>query len=428
MQTHTLFDEKVIASRRKRAAATLSEIDALVLIAAGNPIGIPGGQDQTYEFIPQPEYYWLSGSRRWGGVLAFERDQGWTHFVRPVSATERLWEGDAQAPDGLDVESLPEWLAQHGQRPIALIGQLAHPVTADAALTDQALEHLDATRRVKDQTELILLTHAVRATLAGHARARECIRPGATERYVQIEMEAEMFRQGATSVGYGSIVGTGTRSAILHSTPGAHVIGETDLVLVDAGAAVDGYTADVTRTFPAGGSFTARQQAIYDIVLQAEHDAIGRCHVGTEWHDVHRTAATVIAQGLIDLRVLRGQLDTVLESGAVALFFPHGVGHMVGLGVRDVGGRAAGRPDGRVSCGARVRVDLPLASGFLMTVEPGIYFVDALLGDGERRQQFSDQVNWEVVDGWMDLGGVRIEDNILVTPSGPRNLTAEIPK
>ncbi|MCL4233252.1 MAG: M24 family metallopeptidase, partial [Deltaproteobacteria bacterium] len=209
---------------------------------------------------------------------------------------------------------------------------------------------------------------------------------------------------------------------------GARVIGERDVVMVDAGGEIDGYTADVTRTFAAGGRFTARQQAIYDIVLAAQLAAIGRCRVGVEWHDVHRAAARVMAAGMRDAGILRGSDDELLETGAIALFFPHGVGHMVGLGVRDVGGRAAGRPEGRMCCGARVRVDLPLAEDFLMTVEPGIYFVPAILDDPTRREAHRDRVNGDALDAWREVGGVRIEDDILVTASAPRVLTAAIPK
>jgi Xaa-Pro aminopeptidase len=117
-----------------------------------------------------------------------------------------------------------------------------------------------------------------------------------------------------------------------------------------------------------------------------------------------------------------------LESEAIALFIPHGIGHTVGLGVRDVGGRSPGREEGKRYCGARLRVDLPLEEGFLMTVEPGIYFVPALLDSKARREQFRDAVAWDAMESWRHVGGVRIEDNILVTPDGPRVTTEAIPK
>jgi Xaa-Pro aminopeptidase len=199
-------------------------------------------------------------------------------------------------------------------------------------------------------------------------------------------------------------------------------------VLIDAGGAIAGYTADVTRTFSAGSRFTSEQQAIYDVVLAAELAAIDRCRDGVEWHDVHRVAAAELAAGLGHLGILKIGVEESLESAAIALFFPHGIGHMVGLGVRDVGGRAPGREENRLCCGAKVRVDLPIRSGFVMTVEPGIYFVPAILDDAERREKFQHAVAWDNLVRWRKVGGIRIEDNVEITESEPKVLTNGIPK
>jgi Xaa-Pro aminopeptidase len=252
--------------------------------------------------------------------------------------------------------------------------------------------------------------------------------PGISEREIQIELEAEMFRHGAHGVGYGSIVGIGTNAAILHFEPGARTAKPNDLVLIDAGGEYAGYTADVTRTYPIGDRFTPEQQAIYDIVLAALKKGTAMCHVGIEWHDVHRAAAHVMALGLRDLGILKGDVDNLLDSGAMALFFPHGIGHMVGLMVRDVGGRAPNRTGDERYCGVRVRVDMPLEDHFLMTVEPGIYFVPALLDDPENRQKFHRAVNWTSLEKWRPIGGVRIEDNVLITGGEPHITTESIPK
>ena len=423
-----LFSLDVLAERARRAADAIGDAADVVLIGAGEPIGKPGGLDQTYPFIPHPEYYWLTGSRRPGGVMAWDAKGGWTHFVRPATADERLWEGEPEVPPGEDVAGLDAWLRARSGKRLAMLGATIAGVESDAEVSAIARERFDAARRPKGAAEIALIERAVAATAAGYAKAREVIRPGRTEREVAIEIEAEFFRHGATGVGYGTIVGAGCHAAVLHFEPGARVIGEHDVVLVDAGGEIDGYTADVTRTFSASGRFTAKQQAIYDVVLAAQLAAIDQCRIGVEWHDVHRTAARMMATGLRDAGLLRGGDDELLETGAIALFFPHGVGHMVGLGVRDVGGRAPGRPEGRMCCGARVRVDLPLAENFLMTVEPGIYFVPAILDDPARRAAHRDRVNWDAAEAWREVGGVRIEDDVLVTPGEPRVLTAAILK
>jgi Xaa-Pro aminopeptidase len=424
----SIFDHATIADRRRRTEQAFGTSSPLVLIAAGVPVPKPGGADQCYPFLPHPEYYWLTGFRRWGGILAFEAGRGWTHFVRPITAEEQLWEGGGDAPDGIDVEQFADWLKDRGDGAIAALGEPIPDVSGDEQLSQLSRERLDVVRRVKDRGEIDLVQRAVGATAAGFARAREMIRPGVTERAIQIEIEAEMFRHGADGLGYETIVGIGNRAGILHSTPGPVIAAAEDVVLIDAGGTILGYTADVTRTFPAGDHFTAEAQAIYDIVLTAEQAAIQRCQAGVEWHDVHRTAATELAAGLRHVGILRTSVDEALEGEAIALFFPHGVGHMVGLGVRDVGGRAPGREDEPMCCGARVRVDLPVRKGYLITVEPGIYFVPALLDDPERRRRFRDAVAWDQLDRWRKVGGIRIEDNVLVTDSGPQNITEEIPK
>jgi Xaa-Pro aminopeptidase len=423
-----VFTEEVLQERQRRAAEAFGDDAAIVVIGAGKPIQKPGGLDQTYPFDPHPEYYWLTGSRRWGGVITYDPAEGWTPFVRPASKNEYLWEGTPEVPDGEDVAGLEGWLATRSARPLAVLGSPMEGVAGDGRLAGELRERFDSVRRRKDAAEVRLFERAARATAAAHARAREVIRPGVTEREIQIEVEAAMFRDGAEATGFGTIVGAGTNSAVLHFTPGGKVVGEEDLVLIDMGARVLGYTADVTRTYSATGRFTSRQQAIYDVVLAAEQAVISRCTVGTEWHDVHREAARVIAEGLRDLGVLVGEVDGLLESGAVSVFFPHGIGHTVGLGVRDVGGKAPGREVGRKCCGVGVRLDLPLEEGLLVTAEPGIYFVSAMLDDPERREQFADQVNWAALDVWRPVGGVRIEDNVLVTVEGPKVMTSEIPK
>ncbi|REJ76731.1 MAG: M24 family metallopeptidase [Acidobacteria bacterium] len=428
----SLFSTDALAERRDRAASAIEGAADLVLVTAGEPLQIPGGLDQQYRFVPHPEYYWLSGSRRSGGAMAWTPDDGWTPFVRPVTAEERLWEGDPEAPEGRDVAELEDWLKACGASPerTALLGAGATgtvQVEGTAACRDGARQRLDVVRRHKDAEEIGLLRRAARATAAGHARAREVIAPGVDERSIQIELEAETFRHGADAMGYESIVGVGANSAVLHFAPGRRRAEEGELVLIDAGGAVAGYTSDVTRTYPVGRTFTERQQAIFDLVSRSLRECSDLCRPGIEWHDVHRRAAEILASGLVELGILRGSVDGLLESEAIALFFPHGIGHMVGLGVRDVGGHAPDREPGRKCCGARVRVDLPLEAGFVMTVEPGLYFVPAILDDPERRQRFADAVDWTALEPWRDVGGVRLEDNLVVTEAEPEILTASIP-
>jgi Xaa-Pro aminopeptidase len=225
---------------------------------------------------------------------------------------------------------------------------------------------------------------------------------------------------------YESIVGSGTNGAILHALPTSRVVRQGELVLIDAGADRADYCVDITRVFPADGAMSSRQKSIFELVRSAQEQGIALCRPGVEWRDVHLTAARVMGQGLCDLGLLKCGIDEAIETGAVAVFFPHGVGHLVGLKVRDAGGTP--NPEPKKYAGARVRVDMPLEENFIMTVEPGLYFIEALIRDGETRQSFRDQVNFAEAEKWLDFGGIRLEDDILVTSGGPQNLTGHIPK
>ena len=416
--------------RRARVAAALQLENEILLVGAGEPVPLPEGSDQAYPFRSHAEYLYLAGIECAGGVVAFDPRDGaggaWVSFVPAVTEGERVWEGREQMP-GTPLASLDSWLAARRGRAVAMLGAPLRNVTADDALTHRVRESLRHARRPKDAQEIALLRRAAAATTPGFAKLRSLVRPGVTERALQIELEAEFFRHGATRPGYGTIVGSGPNSAVLHFEPSARAARAGEFVLVDAGAEIDRYMADVTRTYVVGEP-SAFQRDLYQIVLAAEERTIARCVPGAEWKALHLAAAVEMTAGLVAMGVMRGTPESLVEQEAHALFFPHGLGHMVGLGVRDGSGLAPGRTkDPRASL-KTLRMDLPLAPGYVVTVEPGLYFIPALLNDPARRERFRDCVNWPLVEQHLHLGGVRIEDNILVTAGAPENLTAAIPK
>ncbi len=197
--------------------------------------------------------------------------------------------------------------------------------------------------------------------------------------------------------------------------------------MIDAGAEYLGYASDVTRTYSTS-TFTPEQRDIYSIVLEANMRAIEQSKPGVEYKDVHLGAALDITRGLVDMGILIGSPESLVEQGSHALFFPHGVGHLVGLGVRDAGGYMPGRkPEEKL--GLRyLRIDLPLVEHFTVTIEPGIYFIPVLLQNRELRAEHQKAVNWDRVDTMLDFGGIRIEDNVHVRAEGPEVLTEGIAK
>lgn len=416
-----------LTRRRAAAAARWSLTSEIVLIGAGDPIAVPGRGDVTYPFRAHSEYYYLTDRNRPRGVLAFDPEAGWFDFVAPVTAAERLWSGAGHGElDGLPLPDLGRWLSSRVGRPVACLGVPASGVDCDAAVTEDLRLVLALVRRPKDPVELARMRVAERATSAAFAAAVPRLEAGTTERAVQIELEAAAFRHGGDAMAYDTIVGAGSNSAVLHFAPTSRQLQAGDLVLIDAGAEYRGYASDITRTYPVGGRLSSEQAELHALVRAAGLAAIECCRPGTEWRDVHRTAALVIAEGLVAFGLLRGEPTALLESGAVWLFFPHGIGHLVGLGVRDAGEPLRERRDDPPPF-ANLRIDLPLGSGFVVTVEPGIYFVPALLQDPEHRRRHHDDVAWDRVDAMLGFGGIRIEDNVLIGEDGCEVLTRDVP-
>ena len=443
----------VLRQRRQRVEAAWSGTgaDAPVLIPASLPIPIDG-TDQFHEFHAHPEFQYLTGVAEPGAALAWEPDQGWTLFAPSLSVEDLVWMSAPPSAEELaeetgigrsvDRSELAGWLESRRWQGLLLLGSRdietrASEYGAEAWSTLEAVVDEDATerlgkalaelRRAKDSVELDRMTRAVDAAVEGHLAAQRLARHGLTERALQIEMEAEFFRQGGARTAYGSIVGSGPNSAILHGTPGERVMSDGELVLIDAGAEVEGYASDVTRTFPVSASFTPIQRELYNVVLAAQQEAIAAARPGVEYKSLHLQASATIAQGLVDVGVLCGSVDELVAADAHALFFSHGLGHMLGLSTHDCGGYLEGRlPEDRFGL-AYLRADLPLEPGYVVTIEPGIYFVPALLNDPARRERYAEMVDWDVVDRMLNFGGIRIEDDVRITGEGCEVMSAALP-
>ena len=444
---------EVLRQRRQRVETAWSgiDVDGPVLIPASLPIPIDG-TDQFHEFHAHPEFQYLTGVAEPGAALAWERERGWTLFAPSLSVEDLVWmsappSAEALAEEtgvGLSVDrlELAGWLESRRGRGLVLLGSRdietrATEYGVEAWSTLEAVVDEDATdgwaRRWRscageDASEMDgWMTRRVDAAVEGHLAAQRLARHGLTERALQIEMEAEFFRQGGARTAYGSIIGSGPNSAILHGTPGERVMSDGELVLIDAGAEIEGYASDVTRTFPVSASFTTTQRDLYNVVLAAQQEAIASAGPGVEYKSLHLQASATIAQGLVDVGVLRGSVDELVAADAHALFFSHGLGHMLGLSTHDCGGYLEGRvPEDRFGL-AYLRADLPLQPGYVVTIEPGVYFVPALLNDPARRKRYAEMVNWDVVDGMLDFGGIRIEDDVLITTDGCDVMSAALP-
>ncbi|MFI4882307.1 MAG: M24 family metallopeptidase [Phycisphaerales bacterium JB064] len=424
---------------RERARQVVGERGALpvVLLGAGEPISVPGQHDRVYPFMAHSDYYYLTEQQCPGGVLAIDLAEGqgspWLAFAPEVTQAHRTWEGDVTW-EGAPLAELSPWLVQRRGRPVAMLGCAvgAYGGGTDHKLGSELADALLHARRVLDDVEITNMRAACAATTAGHAYAHRMLTSGEaagmTERQLQVEIEAEFFRNGGDGTPYDTIVGSGPHAAVLHFAPGGRVISKGECVLIDAGAAHKRYAGDVTRTWPVG-SPTQTQRDIINIVIESEEAGIAMCKPGVEWHDVHRTCSEKVLEGLIGLGALSGDPADLVERGVAGLFFPHGVGHMIGLGVRGAGGRLPGRPPRQGPGGVGVRVDIPLEAGHGFTVEPGLYFIPGLIDVPDTREKFKDAVRWDAIDTIRkEIQGVRIEDDIVIRDDGCEVLTAGIVK
>ncbi len=419
-------------ARRERIARALTLTDEILVAGAGEPLRKPEISDAMLPFIAHQEYYYLTGhADATGGIIAYDPQDGpqsgWTSFVPEVTELDRVWEGKEQLP-GEPLGKFTEWLSTRKGRPVVALGTPTEGVVADETRTATVRETYKHARRPKEPAEIELMQRCAAATAAGYASAQPFLRPGVSERRMQVELEAEYFRHGAQTTGYDTIVGVGAQSAVFHGSPSNdRVAREGDFILIDSGAQLDRYVIDVTRTYVAGKA-SGFQRDLWQAVLNAQQRACDRCRPVAEWKDIHLGAAADMMDSLVAMGVLKGRGKSLVEQEVHTLFYPHGIGHMVGLGVRDASGLEPGRQkDPRPSLRS-LRMDLTLRSNYIVTIEPGLYFIPALLNDPARRERFKDVVNWPLVEKHLGLGGVRIEDNLLVTDGAPVNLTAAIPK
>lgn len=273
------------------------------------------------------------------------------------------------------------------------------PLYDGPVVLEDVRHHLGRQRFVKDPTEIECIRQAVHITEKAHCQAAKKIKPGLWEYEVEAELMHAFYAHGSRFPAYGNIVASGDRACILHYTENNRRMQEGELLLIDSGCEYKGYASDVTRTYPVSGHYEGLPKELYELVLAAQKEAIESvCH-GQEMYQVHLCAVRVLSQGLIDLGVLQGSCEEVMEKGLYKKYYMHRTGHSMGADVHDTG---------LIDVGLRPNI---LLSGAVITVEPGLYFWPS----DELDSRF-----WGI--------GIRIEDDVLVTESGYDVLTKAIPK
>ena len=433
---------------RRRAFMAQCEPNSIAIFAANTLV--TRSNDTEYPFRQNSDFWYLTGFNEPEAYLvlsnrkqsisdnkpnssASSKGENGSHaafiFVQPRDSLAEIWHGrrlgvdkassTLQTQHAYSVDELAEYLVdlldghEHLYYPFDTTADAEQTISlalaecrsapkqskqAPANLHD-AQPVLHAMRLIKSETELAVMQRAADISSEAHARAMSFSAAGKFEYQLEAELHHEFAMSGARYPAYGTIVGSGVNACILHYTENKDELRDGDLVLIDAGCELEGYAADITRTFPVNGKFSDTQAKLYQLVLDSQYAAINVLHPGATISQAMKICVRVLVEGLVELDILQGSVEANIEAETWRAFFMHGLGHWLGLDVHDVG---IYKKDG---------LDIPLMPGMVMTVEPGLYISEAA----------------DVADEFKGIG-IRIEDNIVITQTGNKVLTDKVPK
>ena len=417
--------------RAHRQAVLDRLADDEAVLVFGAPHHLRNG-DAEYRYRPDSDVYWLTG---WEDpeVAVFLRpgEEPLTMFVQPRDPERETWTGRRKGPEGAAsehgahvafafgelLEQLPRLLQgvrvlhygfardpEHDALVMSSVAKAARTGRLSGLGAPTTFHHpqvlLHELRLHKTADELAVLRRAAKVSAEAHVACMRATVPGRKEYEIEAVLHHHFLSQGSTGAGYTPIVAGGANATILHYVTNRDTLRDGDLLLIDAGCEVDYYTADITRTFPVNGRFSDAQRRVYEAVLAAQEASIAACREGQTFHDVHMASVRVLTAAMVELGLLEGEVDALVEDKSFKRYYMHGTSHWLGLDVHDVGAYVA-EGDSR-----------PLAAGMVLTVEPGLYVPE------------DDADAPEALRGI----GVRIEDDVLVTSGAPEVLTAAAPK
>lgn len=367
----------------------------------------------------------------WSGPRRSTSDLAQDAGIEAVEEFVRLGDFLADARDrGMQIHYLPPYRVSSMYRLGILLK--AAPEEIAANVSQALMERVAGQRSVKSEEEIEQIEEALSLTDRMHRACMAAARPGVLESELSGLIQAIALSSDHPQA-YAPIVTV--HGEVLHNNSYDGILKEGQLLLNDSGVESSmGYASDITRTFPVGGRFSDIQAEVYQVVLRVQQEAIDRVKPGITYREVHMDACRVLVEGLKSMGLIKGDPSEAVEAGAHALFFPHGIGHMMGLDVHDmedlgdIVGYKKKEPRGGQFGLKYLRLSRPLEPGFVLTAEPGIYFIPALIDQWKEEKRHEAFINYDRVDGYRGFGGIRIEDNILVTETGMRVLGPNIPR
>ncbi|WP_427162684.1 aminopeptidase P N-terminal domain-containing protein [Aliinostoc sp. HNIBRCY26] len=424
---------------RQRREQLMSKIGNGTAIFRSAPMAVMHN-DVEYNYRQDSDFFYLTGFNEPEAVAVLaphHQEHRFVLFVQPKEREKEVWTGyrcgvEAAkelygADEAYPITELDEKLTQYLEK----ADRIYYHLGRDRHFNDKILNHyqnllrtyprrgtgptaiedtgtiLHSMRLIKSEAELEMMRQAAAIAIEAHNQAMAIAKPGRYEYEIQAEIERIFRLRGGMGPAYPSIVASGVNACVLHYIENNRQMQENDLLLIDAGCAYGYYNSDITRTFPVGGKFTPEQKALYEIVLAAQKQAIAKVQPGNTFSSVHDAAVRVLTEGLVELGILKGEVDKLIEEEKYKPYYMHRTSHWLGLDVHDVGVYQHGEDKPQI-----------LQPGQVLTVEPGIYIVpDTKLAEDQPQTD----------PRWIGIG-IRIEDDVLVTPTGHEVLTDGVPK
>jgi len=446
-----MFSSEVYTERRKRLR---NDIDAGMILFLGNEESPMNFTDNQYLFRQDSSFLYFFGLDSPGLAAVIDVDQGTEcMFGDDLTVDDIVWTGPqpslkAGISETAGLDKLPEvlnkavqqgrnihFLPQYRAENILKIQQLLKIPTATiyAHVSESLIKAVVALRSIKSGQEVEQIEAALEISYEMQTLAMKMSKPGIYERQVASAMDAVVLSRGST-LSFPTIFSI--HGETLHNHSYDNQMQSGDMAVNDSGAESSlHYASDITRTIPIGGKFSQKQKEIYAVVLNAQEKAIEAVKPGVEFRDIHLLACRELALGLKALGLMKGDIEQAVHDGAHTLFFQCGLGHMLGLDVHDMEGLGE-EYVGYTETIKRnpefgfksLRLAKVLEPGFVITVEPGIYFIPELIDRWKAEQKSSQYINYELLESYRDFGGIRIEDDVLVTETGCRVLGKKIPK
>lgn len=451
-----MFEAKTYVTRRNKLKDRLSGGLVLIMGNVDVPMNYPAN---TYQFRQDSNFLYFFGINHQGmaGVLDVDNNIDYL-FGSDVSLESIIWMGPQplvkdkaarigvantmafgelagflkNAQDkGRKIHYLPPYRAENKILMEKLLGIPVDQLKAESSV--ELIKAVVGLREIKEQEEVSEIESAIDTAWLMHTTAMKMAKPGVYERVIAGVVEGIALGAGG-KLSFPLILSK--HGETLHNHDHSNKLQAGDLLLIDGGCETPmSYCSDHTRTVPVGGKFSQQQKEIYEIVLQANINAIEAIKPGITFKSIHMLAIKTIGEGLKNLGLMKGNIDLAVEHAATALFMPHGLGHMLGLDVHDMedlGENYVGYDDevkrSDLFGTAYLRLGKRLKTGYVLTVEPGIYFIPALIEKWEKEQKFTEFINYGKVREYIGFGGIRIEDDVLVTENGYRVLGKPIPK